>query len=207
MSKKIITVVITGGPAAGKTELQGRIIKEFADQPAWRVITIPETATELMHGFGIGPYPNCMTMETFQYFVIPDQLHKEDIALRAAEIVPQENVLIIYDRAVFDDRAYISDEQFAATLSDLGCTASELLTHYDAVIHLTTCAKGDTASFYGTDTNSIRYENLEGAVLADDLTLRAWSEHPNRYIVENDLDFDRKMQHAIDILNEIIANS
>ena len=56
MSKKIYRVVLTGGPASGKTTLISRILKEFKQDDGWRVITIPETATELISGFGINPF-------------------------------------------------------------------------------------------------------------------------------------------------------
>ena len=48
MGKKIYRVVLTGGPASGKTTLISRILKEFKQDDGWRVITIPETATELI---------------------------------------------------------------------------------------------------------------------------------------------------------------
>lgn len=83
-----------------------------------------------------------VSMEQFQYFVIEDQLHKEKLALKAAELVPEDNVIIVYDRAVFDDKAYISDEQFVKTLAYFGKTEEEILAGYDAVLHLVTCAKG-----------------------------------------------------------------
>ena len=91
MAKKITRIVLTGGPAAGKTTLISRILKEFKQEDGWRVITIPETATELISGFGLGPFPGCMSMLEFQYFVIGDQLHKEKLALRGAETVPEEH--------------------------------------------------------------------------------------------------------------------
>ena len=52
MAKKITKIVLTGGPAAGKTTLISRILHEFRQEDGWRVITIPETATELISGFG-----------------------------------------------------------------------------------------------------------------------------------------------------------
>ena len=120
MSKKITRIVLTGGPAAGKTTLISRILKEFTPEDGWKVIMIPETATELISGFGIGPFPNCMSMEDFQYYVVSDQLHKEELALKAAEAVPEEKVLIVYDRAVFDDKAYVSDAFFEKLLARFG---------------------------------------------------------------------------------------
>ena len=46
MAKKITRIVLTGGPAAGKTTLISRILKEFKQDEGWKVITIPSTAAE-----------------------------------------------------------------------------------------------------------------------------------------------------------------
>ena len=142
MAKRITRIVLTGGPAAGKTTLISRILKEFKQDDGWKVITIPETATDLISGFGIRPFGNCVSMLDFQYFVIDDQLHKERLALKAAQMVPEENVLVIYDRALLDAKAYSTDEEFREVLASFGTTEAEILTHYDAVLHLVTCAKG-----------------------------------------------------------------
>lgn len=107
MAKRITKIVLTGGPAAGKTTLVSRVLKEFKQEDGWRVITIPETATELISGFGIKPFDNCMSMLQFQDFVVGDQIHKEQLALAAAELVPEDNILILYDRALMDDKAYV----------------------------------------------------------------------------------------------------
>ena len=143
MEKKITRVVLTGGPAAGKTTLVSRILHEFRQEDGWRVITIPETATELISGFGIRPFGGCMSMLAFQDFVVADQVHKEQLALRAAQVVDEENILILYDRALMDDKAYITDEEFREVLGRVaGKTEDEVLAGYDAVLHLVTCAKG-----------------------------------------------------------------
>ena len=196
MSKRIVKVVLTGGPAAGKTTLISRILKEFEQEDGWRVITIPETATELISGFGIKPFGNCMSMLKFQDFVIADQIHKEKLALWAAETVPEENILILYDRALMDDKAYISDEEFAATLAGFeGRTEETVLAGYDAVLHLVTCAKG--AEFAYNLGNEARTESIEYAREMDDRTLRAWSGHPNLRIIDNAINFEDKINRAM----------
>ena len=205
MNKNVIRIVLTGGPAAGKTSLLARILEEYRGKENWRVITIPETVTELISGFGLGPFEGCMSMEQFQYFVVPDQLHKEQLALRAAEIVPQENVLIVYDRAVFDDLAYIDGEKFAKVVAACGKTECEILTGYDAVVHLTTCAKG--AEFAFDHGNTARYEDAETARALDDRTLAAWSLHPKRYIIENTLDFEAKIDRALEAVRTIVEEN
>ena len=203
MSKRIIKIVLTGGPAAGKTTLISRILKEFKQEDGWRVITIPETATELISGFGIKPFGNCMSMLKFQDFVIADQIHKEKLALWAAEVVPEKDVLVIYDRALMDDKAYISDEEFAATLAGFdGRTEKTVLAGYDAVLHLVTCAKG--AEFAYDLGNEARTESIEYAREMDDRTLRAWSGHPNLRIIDNAINFEDKINRAIREIYRIV---
>ena len=203
--KKIVRIVLTGGPAAGKTSLVSRILKEFKSEDGWKVITIPETATELISGFGLGPFPGCMDMETFQYFVVADQLHKEQLALKGAETVPEEKVMIIYDRAVFDDLAYVPMEQFIKTLSYFNKSPAEIMAGYDAVLHLVTCAKG--AEFAYNFGNAARYEDISVAREKDDLALAAWSSHPNVRIIDNSVDFEDKINRAIAAIYDILGEN
>lgn len=198
MVKNIRRIVLTGGPAAGKTTLISRILKEFKREDGWRVITIPETATDLISGFGIKPFDDCVSMEEFQYFVTADQLHKEQLALKGAEMVPEENVLIVYDRALFDNKAYITDEQFRKTIAHFGLTEEQALAHYDAVLHLVSCAKGAEFAFnYG---NAARYESIDTARELDGRILRCWSQHPNLRIIDNDVNFENKMNRAMAVI-------
>ena len=196
MNKRVVKIVLTGGPAAGKTTLISRILHEFKQEDGWRVITIPETATELISGFGIRPFGDCMSMLAFQDFVIADQIHKEKLALQAAEVVREENILIIYDRALMDDKAYITDEEFDQVIARFdGRTEASVLAGYDAVIHLVTCAKG--AEFAYNLGNAARTESLEAAREMDDRTLRAWRGHPNLIIIDNSVNFEDKINRAI----------
>ncbi len=205
MGKQITRIVLTGGPAAGKTTLISRVLREFKSEDGWKVITIPETATELISGFGFGPFPNCMPMEDFQYYVIADQLHKEQLALKAAEAVPEEKVIVLYDRAVLDDKAYVSDEQFAHILASFGWTEEDILGHYDAVLHLVSCAKGAEYAFnYG---NAARYESIEDARALDDRTLRAWQGHHALYVIDNSVDFEDKINRAVAQIYRILGES
>ena len=204
MNKRVVKIVLTGGPAAGKTTLISRILKEFKQDDGWKVITIPETATELISQFGIKPFGNCVTMLEFQDFVIADQLHKEKLALKAAEMVPESNVLIIYDRALMDDKAYITDEEFRQTIARFdGRTEETVLANYDAVIHLVSCAKG--AEFAYNLGNDARTESIEYAREMDDRTLRAWSGHPNLRIIDNSVDFEEKINNALREVYRIVG--
>lgn len=203
MEKHITQIVLTGGPAAGKTTLISRILKEFNQTDGWRVITIPETATDLISGFGIKPFGNCVSMLDFQYFVIADQLHKQKLALKAAEMVPEENVLVVYDRALFDDKAYISDEEFETVLAYFGTTPEQAMAGYDAVLHLVSCANG--AEFAYNYGNEARYEPIDVAREKDERILRAWQPHPNLHVIDNDVNFEAKIERGIRAVYEIIG--
>ena len=203
MEKQITRIVLTGGPAAGKTTLISRILKEFKQDDGWKVITIPETATDLISGFGIKPFGNCMSMLAFQDFVVADQLHKEAMALQAAQLVPEQNILIIYDRALMDDKAYISDEEFVKVLAKFNLTEAEVLQKYDAVLHLVTCAKG--AEFAYNLGNNARTESIDYAREMDDRTLRAWSRHRNLKIIDNAVDFEDKINRGIQAVYRILG--
>lgn len=205
MAKNITRIVLTGGPAAGKTTLVSRILKEFKQDDGWKVITIPETATDLISGFGVRPFGNCVSMLDFQYFVVEDQLHKERLALKAAQMVPEENVLVLYDRALLDDKAYISDEEFKQVLASFGKTEEEVLSGYDAVLHLVSCANG--AEFAYNFGNEARYEPLETAREMDKRTLAAWRGHPNLHVIDNSVDFEDKIRRGLRAVYQIIGQN
>ena len=137
-----------------------------------------------------------MSMLQFQDFVVGDQIHKEKLALAAAQLVPEDNILILYDRALMDDKAYVSDEEFAQVIARFdGRTEERVLKNYDLVLHLITCAKG--AEFAYDLGNAARTESIEYAREMDDRTLRAWSAHPNLRIIDNDVDFNNKIERAL----------
>ena len=141
-------------------------------------------------------------MLDFQYFVIEDQAHKEKLALKAARMVPEEKVLVIYDRALLDDKAYITDDEFTDILTSFGKTEEQVLSGYDAVC-IVTCAKG--AEFAYNYGNAARYESVEVAREKDDKTLRAWSRHPAAHVIDNSVNFEDKINRGIAAIFSIIG--
>lgn len=203
MAKRITRIVLTGGPAAGKTTLTSRILKEFKQDDGWRVITIPETATELMAGFGIRRSAAAFRCWSSNISSSPTSSTKSSSRCARRRWCPEENVLILYDRAVFDDKAYVSDDEFRAVLASFGKTEEEILAGYDAVLHLVSCAKG--AEFAYNFGNAVRYESVEGAREMDDKTIRAWSAHPNLHIIDNSVDFEDKMTRGLRAVYECLG--
>lgn len=197
--KTIRKIVLTGGPAGGKTTLTSRLVKELSSI-GYRVFIVPEAATELISQFGIKPFGNCLTMFEFQYFVVSSQLHKEKLAREAAELVPEDKILIICDRGVLDDKAYVSQKEFNQVIARFNVTEKELLESYDAVIHLVSSSKG--AEFAYNYDNAARYETLEQAREKEDATLLCWRNHKHRAVIGNSYNFENKIRKA---MNEVFT--
>lgn len=186
-------IVITGGPCAGKTEAMSKIKNYFTDK-GYTVLFIPETATELISG-GVAPW-TCGTNFDYQLCQCELQLKKEELFDRAARTMKQDKFLIVCDRGLFDNRAYMKEEEFNMILDTLHVSEEEMLNQYDAVFHLVTSAKG-LADFYQTENNAARYETVDEAVDLDDRLLKAWSKHPRLKVIDNQEDFDLKMNNVI----------
>ena len=84
-----------------------------------------------------------------------------------------------------------------------GKTEDEVLSGYDAVLHLVTCAKG--AEFAYNLGNEARTESLEYAREMDDRTLRAWSGHPNLRVIDNSVNFEDKINRALREIYRILG--
>ena len=191
--KTICRIVITGGPCAGKSTALESIKKAFSGK-GWTVLFVPETATELING-GVAPW-TCGTPAEYQRCQMELQIKKEAVFLRAARSMPTEKVLIVCDRGLLDNRAYMSAEKFAEILAELGETEVSLRDGYDAVFHLITAARGAEA-FYTTENNSARTESVDEAIALDNRVIEAWTGHPHFRVIDNSTDFEGKLQRLI----------
>lgn len=189
----ITTIVITGGPCGGKSTAMNWIQKQFTKQ-GYTVLFVPETATELITG-GVAPW-TCGSNLDYQKCQMRLQLAKEKVFRMAAESMPGEKILIVCDRGSLDNRAYMTELEFAQVLSGLNCNEVELRDSYDAVFHLVTAAKG-AAEFYTTANNAARTETVEQAAALDDKLIAAWTGHPHLRIIDNATDFDDKMKRLL----------
>lgn len=185
----ITKIVVTGGPCAGKTSAMNRI-KETFSQMGYTVLFVPETATELING-GVAPW-SCASNAGYQGIQFRLQMEKEKIFEQAAQIMNTDKVLIVCDRGVLDNKAYMSDDDFADILDSVGMNEIELRDNYDAVFHLVTAAKG-AEEFYTTANNSARTETIAEAIVLDEKLISAWTGHPHLRVVDNSSDFEGKL--------------
>ncbi len=129
MKKDIRQIVITGGPCGGKSTAVGWIQTNLV-KDGWKVLIIPETATEFITG-GVAPW-TCGSNLDYQKCQMALQLEKERLFRKAALSMPDEKILIVCDRGALDNRVYMNDEEFAAVLSEVGQNEVELRDRYDA---------------------------------------------------------------------------
>lgn len=190
---EVIKIVITGGPCAGKSTAMSRIQNTLANM-GYRALFIGETATELITG-GVAPW-TCGSNADYQRLQMKLQIEKEKIFEQAAETMDSEKVLILCDRGVMDNKAYMSGEEFEQVLKEAGSNEVELRDSYDGVFHLVTAAKG-AREFYTTVNNTARTETPEQAVLLDDKIISAWTGHPHFRVIDNSYDFESKIRRLI----------
>ena len=190
---EITKLVITGGPCAGKTTGMSWIQNAFTDR-GYTVLFVAETATELISG-GVAPW-TCASGEEFQKCLMKLQLEKEAVYEQAARKMNAEKILIVCDRGALDNKAYMTQAEFAATIRAFSANEVELRDNYDAVFHLVTAAKGAEA-FYTTANNAARTETPEEAALLDDQLIAAWTGHPHLRIIDNASGFEEKMKRLI----------
>ncbi|MBN2833619.1 MAG: AAA family ATPase [Candidatus Delongbacteria bacterium] len=191
--QKINKIVVTGGPCAGKSTALSWIHNAFV-QKGYTVLFVPETATELITG-GVAPW-TCGTNADYQKCQMELQTKKEELFEQAALTMDSEKILIICDRGVLDNKAYMSDLEFSNVLRKIRCNEVELRDNYDAVFHLVTAAKG-AEKFYTNANNEARTETIEQAANLDDKLISAWTGHPHLRIIDNSTDFENKMKRLI----------
>ncbi len=188
--QQITKIVITGGPCAGKATAMSWIRNAFR-QRGYAVLFVPETATELITG-GVAPW-TCGSNVEYQMCQVELQLTKERLFTQAARTMPEEKILIVCDRGVMDNKAYMSDEDFKAVQKALHGEAVQWRDSYDAVFHLVTAANG-AEKFYSSANNAARYESVQEAIELDDRLAAAWTGHRYLRVIDNSTGFEEKMR-------------
>jgi predicted ATPase len=184
-------VVLTGGPGAGKTAVLEVIRRNFCPH----VVVLPEAASILFSG-GFPRRETTAAMRSAQRAIFWVQRELERMALEE-----HRAALVLCDRGTIDGSAYWPgkpDELFR----DVGTTLKAELARYAAVIHLRTPAEHAGYDF----SNPVRTETAEQASVIDDRIASAWSEHPRRFVVENQLEFVEKLARAIALIEREVPS-
>lgn len=204
MGKIVGKIVLTGGPCAGKTSALTKVEEELTEK-GYKVFVVSESATELIRG-GIKPFGNMpLDLIKFQELILQYQYQKEKIYEEAAASLDDSaKCVIIYDRGLLDNKAYINQQLFSKLLETQGLNELEIMDNYNMVIHLVTAADGAEEA-YTLGNNNARTETKEEACALDARTVNAWAGHPNLRIIGNEKDFNTKLQNVIDEINNLIG--
>ena len=202
MNKEIKTVVLTGGPCAGKTSALVKVIDHFSSL-GYKVFTIPEVPTMFLQA-GM----DYLTKNEKYFFegeksTLQIQLELEDSFHRIAACV-DEPALIVCDRGTLDISTYLSPEMWKRLTDLVGVTEAELRNRYDAVLHLVSAADG-AEQFYTTATNAQRKEDIATARERDKRIIKAWAKHPMLNVINNHENFDNKLNRVLQEISSVLG--
>lgn len=198
--KQIHSFVLTGGPSGGKTSGLSIIEQELGNR-GYYVLVVPETATELIPT-GIRPFGNSLDNLDFQHVLLEKQLFKEELYRNTANLyIPSNNIVILHDRGIIDNKSYMTPSEFRTLLYQFGMNEVSARDRYDAVFHLVTAADG-AEEFYTLENNVARTETPKQARQLDRKGIANWTGHPHLRVIDNSTDFKRKMSR---LMNEVYS--
>lgn len=204
MGNIVKKIVLTGGPCAGKSSSL-ELIENYLKEKGYIVYCVQESATELINS-GVKPFgDNAIDMISFQDIILEYQLEKEHLIENIASTFDDDkNVVILYDRGVIDNKAYIGQEGYDKLLNKYDLKEMDLLDNYDLVIHLETAAK---KVGYTKENNKARSEDKDKAIEMDNKTFDSWKYHKNLLKVKSYENFKDKQDKIISIIDNALEKN
>ena len=180
-------VVLTGGPAAGKSAVLELARLFFCRH----LLTLPESASIV---FG-GRFPRNHRVDIRQ--ASQRAIYHVQRELESTALV-ENAAMVLCDRGTPDGTAYwLGDGDL---WSAVGTTSSAELARYHAVILLRT----PSAPHAYDQRNPLRIETQEEARAIDERIAAAWAAHPRVYEIPATEDFLSKAAHALQHLRELL---
>lgn len=174
-------IVLTGGPGAGKTAVLEVVRRELVEG----IDILPESAS-IVFGGGFPRRIDDPSRRAAQRAIFHVQSELERMTLERAE-----TAAMLCDRGTLDGLAYWPDT-WDAFFDDVGTTLERELSRYDAVIHLRV-----PEATNGYHQSPLRIESAREAREIDARLLEVWASHPRRIVIDSDVDFLAKTQHAL----------
>lgn len=199
---EIISIVLTGGPCAGKSESISEL-KKFLSDLQYRVITIPELATETRQN-GFIHTEGTISQVDFQKIIFEMQLFKENLYKKVmSKSEYKSKMVLLLDRGLLDGKVYLTEKEFKKLLDIHGLSENDILGRYSAVFHLESTAIGNS-ELYNKSSNKFRLSNPEQAKMQEKKSIEVWSKHPNFHFISVEKDFETKIQNLKEsVLKEI----
>lgn len=169
---RIMRIVLTGGPGAGKTTVARALAARRPD----RYVIAPEAASQVYKQLGTRwDLMDADGRRDVQRRIYRLQLRQEESLGR----LHPDRVMLL-DRGSVDGSAYWPDGP-EAYWRDLGTTLEAELARYQLVIWMQSCAA--IGLYDGGASNPCRFESAADAIACGEKLLKAWEAHPNLHTV------------------------
>ena len=165
MDPKVL--LLTGADVGGKSSIE-KAIREYLAARGWKPYFTEETATLLMReGMQIAEAISAMRWEEvwrLQHLVTKHQVTHQDILVEAARASSYSQTVVITDRGVKDNEAYLppgleGKVQFAEATRNTGTDPLDALERYDGGLDLVTTAIGERDIYLkALDNNPHRFK-------------------------------------------------
>lgn len=197
MIKKI---VLSGGPCGGKTTAI-KYVREYFEEKGYIVLSINESATEIIN-MGIKPFGNNkVDMYEFQKYVFSEQINNEILVDNYINSNMDKKIIVLYDRCILDNKCYVSEEEYNMLLEEFEINEEKYLSQFDLFIHLVSAAIGTNE--YNLD-NQARSENIIEAMKREENIIKCYSNISNRIVVDNSTNFEGKLKRVRDIIENTL---
>jgi predicted ATPase len=178
------TIVLTGGPGAGKTATLEVIRRHFQH------VVVLQEAAGIVFGGGFPRHTTDVGRRAGQRAIFHVQRELETLARDE-----HPGAVVLCDRGTLDALAYWpgSHDDF---FRDTGTSMASELARYDMVVHLRTPKPGNG---YNHD-NPLRIESAREAARIDARIGEVWSGHPHLVVVDSCEHFVDKVQRVVALL-------
>ena len=197
-------IALTGGPCSGKSSILAMLEKELKER-GFTVFTSTETAREVVsNGINIRAYDYEYTLK-FQDAIMKWQKLKEELVEQFAKIESKNNpTIILYDRTILDNRAYLGSQyDYEKLLSNNELQEYEVSTKYDMILYLISLASIDDMEYI---TDEIRWESKEYSRILDKKTLDAYMLNENINVFLPTDDVETKKEKVLNRILDFIDN-
>lgn len=203
-------IVLTGGPRSGKSSVIKFLQHQFGYQDTYTPIFVPELATKVFSaGISIQTISKKDTSYLmFQMNMIKSQIQQEDSFRQFVNCMSMadntQKFIMVLDRALLDNLAYMTQQQCEAVLRGLGTTEKSMASRYDYVLHLETSAVSED---YDPSDNPSRHElDRQVAIDSCDRVKAVWQRNVFLGSVGYMDDFTKKCDHVLEKVLEVADN-
>jgi len=199
----VYKIVLTGGPCAGKSTVFESVKKQL-EKEGYYVICVPETAREYIKNGVQADSARAHTL-LFQDIMFTGQVTKEENSERYADFINHDkDIIILYDRAIMDNRAYLNKEDYDNLLAKHHYKELDIIDKYDLVIDLVSTATLKPESYI---MDKERHETKEEAAANDICITNAWLLHRNFKLVKPTETLEEKSEIVLQLIHSFLNKS